>query len=456
MKKLQRSVYFLLLIYLIVAGLYFAADFLIPLVLAGVFAMLFIGLSNWFERKGMNRAISALLSVLIFVTSAALIIFLLSWQLGSFLENFDEMKKQVTERFYELRQWISDTFNLGWKQQEEMVKQQGSEGSGQVGGMAASLAGGLMSFLVDTILFLVYMFLLLYYRRHIRKFIMKLVPGKDENRAETIVFEASRVTQKYLGGLAAMIVILWIMYGIGFSILGMEGALFFALLCGTLEIVPFVGNITGTSLALLGAVAQGGDSSMILGVIAVYFIVQFIQTYFLETLVVGENVSINPLFTIMGLVVGEMIWGIAGMILAIPLLGIAKILWLSDRKRGSKGQELRFWQVEKVAEAEVAQNKNDRFSNGISGDYCIFAINCLLIRTKRCLITKRTTKPIQHGIRRNTALKAGIMNLLSKLSLLPYDVLGAVIFKASPNEVMCRELRKQGFVVHHIPPNPYI
>ena len=123
-----------------------------------------------------------------------------------------------------------------------------------------------------------------------------------------------------------MILGLWIMYGIGFSIVGVKNAIFFAILCGILEIVPFVGNITGTSLALLGAVAQGGDSSMILGVVAVYFIVQFIQTYFLETLVVGENVSINPLFTIMGLVVGEMIWGIAGMILAIPLLGITKII----------------------------------------------------------------------------------------------------------------------------------
>src|SRR5690606_21591050 len=122
MKKLQRSVYFLLLIYLIVAGLYFAADFLIPLVLAGVFAMLFTGVSNWLERKGMHRAVSALLCVLIFIASATLIVFLLSWQLGSFLENFDEMKKQVTERFAELRQWISDTFNLGWQQQEEMVK----------------------------------------------------------------------------------------------------------------------------------------------------------------------------------------------------------------------------------------------------------------------------------------------------------------------------------------------
>ena len=62
------------------------------------------------------------------------------------------------------------------------------------------------------------------------------------------------------------------------------------------------------------------------GVIITYAIVQFIQTYLLEPLVVGSEVNINPLFTIIGLVIGELVWGIPGMILAIPLLGITKII----------------------------------------------------------------------------------------------------------------------------------
>jgi predicted PurR-regulated permease PerM len=73
-------------------------------------------------------------------------------------------------------------------------------------------------------------------------------------------------------------------------------------------------------------IIQGGGAGMIVAVIITYAIVQFLQTYFLEPLVVGAEVNINPLFTIIILVLGELIWGIPGMILAIPLLGIVKIV----------------------------------------------------------------------------------------------------------------------------------
>ncbi len=123
-----------------------------------------------------------------------------------------------------------------------------------------------------------------------------------------------------------MIGCLWVMYGIGFSIIGVKGAIFFAILCGLLEIVPFVGNLTGNAITVLMVIAQGGSMQMVLGVLITYAVVQFIQTYLLEPLVVGSEVNINPLFTIIGIVLGELIWGIPGMILVIPLLGIAKII----------------------------------------------------------------------------------------------------------------------------------
>ena len=117
------------------------------------------------------------------------------------------------------------------------------------------------------------------------------------------------------------------MYGIGFSLVGVKYALFFAVLCGLLEIVPFVGNLIGNLLTILMALSQGGDTNMVIGILVIYFVVQFIQSYILEPLIVGSEVNINPLFTIVGLIGGELVWGIAGMILAIPLLGIAKIIF---------------------------------------------------------------------------------------------------------------------------------
>lgn len=127
-------------------------------------------------------------------------------------------------------------------------------------------------------------------------------------------------------GLALMIVGLWIMYTIGFSIVGVKTPFFFAILCGLLEIVPFIGNITGTLITMLASIAQGGDIQMIIGIGITYGLVQFFQTYVLEPLVVGSEVNINPLFTIVGIVAGEFVWGVPGMILAIPAMGITKII----------------------------------------------------------------------------------------------------------------------------------
>ena len=98
------------------------------------------------------------------------------------------------------------------------------------------------------------------------------------------------------------------------------------MLCGLLEIVPFIGNLTGTAITILMSVMQGGDTNMIVGILITYALVQFIQTYLLEPLIVGAGVNINPLFTIIGLVAGELIWGIAGLALAIPAVGILKII----------------------------------------------------------------------------------------------------------------------------------
>ena len=116
------------------------------------------------------------------------------------------------------------------------------------------------------------------------------------------------------------------MYGIGFSIIGVPNALFFAILCGLLEIVPFIGNLTGTTLTVLVAAIHGGNFTMLGGIVITYGIVQFTQGWFLEPLILGPQVKINPLFTIIALVLGELVWGIPGIILAIPITAIFKII----------------------------------------------------------------------------------------------------------------------------------
>jgi len=321
MAKLQQTVYLLLFFTLGFAGLYFSAPFMVPVVLAAVLSMLFIRLCNYFESKNINRALAALLCMFIFLACILLILALLSIQLSSLAENLDEMKARLYHLFNNVKHWVNDTLGIDAKQQKEMIDKQTSDANG----MLFSFASKLMSITVNAILVLVYMYLFLLYRRHIKQFILKLVAKKEKADTDVVVHKAGKVSQKYLSGLAAMIGLLWVMYGIGFSLIGVENAIFFAVLCGLLEIVPFVGNLTGTSITILAVLAQGSDEK-VWWVLLTYCVVQFIQTYILEPLVVGEQVNINPLFTIIAIVLGEMIWGIAGMILAIPLLGMVKII----------------------------------------------------------------------------------------------------------------------------------
>ncbi len=317
MKNLQRTVYLLLLIFLSAAGLYFARGFLIPVVLAAVLALLLTGESNYLERKGLNRGLSSLLSVLSLILIICIVIFVLSLQINNIMDNMSQMKERISSMATSVMQWVNEKLGITQTEQKKMIQEQGKD---------SAIPGALLTGLINTVIIVVYMFLLLYSRTHIKKFILRLVPEGEKENAIAIIHQSAKVIQKYLGGLGAMIVMLWVLYSIGFSIVGVENAIFFAILCGSLEIIPFIGNIIGTSITLLAVLVQGGGSSIVIGVLITYGIIQFVQSYILEPLIVGKQVSINPLFTILALVLGEAIWGAAGMFLALPLLGIAKIV----------------------------------------------------------------------------------------------------------------------------------
>jgi predicted PurR-regulated permease PerM len=326
-QSLTRTIQILFLFFLIICGFYFAKPFLVPFSIAGILSMLLLPLSRRMESKGVNRALAAVISILLFLLVIAGILTLLGWQLSGLSSDLTQAEEKITKSVGQFRQMISNTLGIPPEKQKQMLQQQQSSGGGGgMRGVVSGIMGSIMSFLVDFIIVMVYIFLFLYFRSHIKKFIFKLVPAEKKNNAQTIITNAQKVAFKYLSGLAMMIVLLWIMYGIGFSIAGVKQPIFFAVLCGLLEIIPFVGNITGTSLTLLMGLTQGGGSGIIIGILVTYALVQFIQSYILEPLVVGAEVNINPLFTILALVAGELIWGVPGLVLSIPLLGIAKIV----------------------------------------------------------------------------------------------------------------------------------
>ncbi len=325
-RKLFKTVAILLIIVLSVVILKFGKPFLVPLAFAAILSMLLLPICNWLQKKGVNKAVATVLSIFVLLGIFAGILTFLSWQVSDLAEDTSKLEKQVTEKYQQAQQLISEKLGVQPEKQEELLKEQ-QKSSGGKSGAVTGLISGLGGMLTNGLLVLVYIFLLLFFREHLERFIIRIVPDKEEGRATKVINNIQKVAQKYLSGLSQMIIGLWIMYGIGFTIVGVKHAIFFAVLCGLLEIVPFVGNIVGTLLTILMAVSQGGDTNMIIGILVTYAVVQFIQSYILEPLVVGAEVNINPLFTILGLIAGELIWGLPGMVLAIPLMGMVKIIF---------------------------------------------------------------------------------------------------------------------------------
>jgi predicted PurR-regulated permease PerM len=306
--------------------LFYGKSFLIPFTIAGLLSMLLLPVTKWLRSKGIAKALAILIAMLSLVAVIVGVVWLIAWQVQDLAKESSGIEQQLTQKLKQVQDYISETFNISKEKQQEVVKEQQSSSQGGAGKTAGTLLSGLGSFLTNLLLVFVYIFLFIFFSNRIRQFIIKIAGTRQKANTEKALDNIQQVSQKYLTGLAMMIAILWIMYGIGFSIVGVKQALFFAVLCGLLEIVPFIGNLTGTALTILASVMQGGDMNMVIGILITYTLVQFIQTYLLEPLVVGAGVNINPLFTIIGLVAGELLWGIAGMMLAIPLMAIFKIV----------------------------------------------------------------------------------------------------------------------------------
>jgi predicted PurR-regulated permease PerM len=312
----------ILLLFLVIAGLVYAKAFLMPLVIGGILATLFLPFCNRMEQKKIPKGIAVTVCFLTLLLIIALLVSLLSWKILELTNDVATIKQKGTEMFSSTQEYIFNHLGISSEEQMQMLKaEQFSYGT-----VMKKMIGSITSVVTNFILVLVYFLFLLFYRSHIKHFLLKLTIISQRNEVEQIIWNATNISQQYLVGLSKMIFCLWIMYGIGFSLLGVENAIFFAVLCGLLEIVPFVGNLTGATLTLLVSALHGGSPAMLGGILITYQIVQTIQGWILEPLILGPQVKINPLFTIIALVLGQLIWGIPGIILAIPMTAIFKII----------------------------------------------------------------------------------------------------------------------------------
>ena len=344
---LLHAFLFVGLLYYAVTGLMAARVVLAPLVLGTLLAMLMLPLTRRLEKRGVNRVLAVLLSDFLIIGFFVGLVFILISQFSALSRDFPQTKQKFAPKIEQAKRFVAEKTGVSPQQIEQYVKdkvpflgkqdsvgnstqkpvqsQSSSVDAGKIMGAVSGFLTGLAEALAGFVLVFVYFFFLQYYRHKFKKSVLNFFPKKARPEAARVLVESSRVSQQYLLGRLLLMSFLAVFYTVGFAIIGVKQGVLVAVLAAVFSIIPYVGNIIGFTLSLAFSVFGSGDFSVAAGVLVIFTLAQFIENYFLEPFIVGEKVHLHPLFTILAVIVGATLWGIAGAILAIPVLGIAKV-----------------------------------------------------------------------------------------------------------------------------------
>ncbi|GGF25014.1 hypothetical protein GCM10011383_40770 [Hymenobacter cavernae] len=246
-------------------------------------------------------------------------------QAASISEQLPQIQQKLQQLLEQVQQWIQQQFGVAPQQQIRFIEKQVSK-AGQSANryLTASLRrlSGLLSGLVLVVL---YLFFFLWGRSKFREFFLRLAPEGRRGEMGQMLDQMRRVAGQYLSGRFVSIIFLTVFYAIGFSIAGLKNALLLAFIGALPTLVPYVGAFVGAFFPLMMALVSG-SATQVLPTAAIIAAAQVIDNNIIEPLVMGSRLNLSPIFTIVGVVAGELLWGIPGMILFEPLLAIIRII----------------------------------------------------------------------------------------------------------------------------------
>lgn len=234
---------------------------------------------------------------------------------------------QIKRSLWEFRGWVQDNFHVTRGKQLRVVNTATdkvlSPDTATVGATVLSVSGMLL-FLVFTF---IYSFLFLLYRSLIMKFMESVFLKENNATVHAIVEQVQGIIRKYIIGILIQMAIMSTVIGVAFSVMGVKYAILLGLLAGVFNVVPYIGILTVLVISAIVSLGTSPDSSQAVWVMSTVVIMHLVDSNVVLPLVVGSKVRINAFMTILGVVVGEMIWGIPGMFLSIPVIAVLKIVF---------------------------------------------------------------------------------------------------------------------------------
>ena len=317
----------LISIFLVSLFLYLGKVFFIPVAIAVFFAMLLFPVSRTLQGYGLKESLAALLSILILLFTLVVLGAVVYHKISDLQQDLPELEKKVAEKTNRLQWLLSRTTDISEYEQDAILEERKPD-------IIKAVGKALKNFLVDSLyvllqifIVLTYTFFFIIYRHKIQKFFIKLHIFKHLNESQTVLYQIAGIVHDYLKGTFIVISVLAIIYALGFWVIGIEHALLFALITALLRIVPYFGSFMGIAFPIAFAFLTKESMWYPVALLIFFMIIQLVEANLLTPYITGSRVKLNPLATIMVILLGNLLWGIPGMILFVPLFGILKVIF---------------------------------------------------------------------------------------------------------------------------------
>ncbi|GAB2570452.1 AI-2E family transporter [Spirosoma areae] len=312
---------------IIAYSLHALAGLLIPLVFAILFSVLLFPLVQRLENWRVPRVLAIMLCLLLALGVLTVLFWAISVQISSFAEVFPQFAKRANEYINSIRTFADEQLNIDRKRQVDEIRKYLNQALTEGGAILTSTLLATTSLLSNAFLILLFGFFFLLYRDFFRSFFYKVFSNTRRSKVDRVLAGIYDVVKDYLAGLVLVILIIGTLMTIGLLILGVDYAVFFGFLGACLVLIPYFGISLGSLLPAAYTLITQDNPLKALGVIGVFLFVQALEGNFITPYIVGSKVSINPLAAIIVLILWENVWGLPGLVLALPMTAILKVIF---------------------------------------------------------------------------------------------------------------------------------
>lgn len=323
----QRLCFNLLSIGILCVALIYGRSIILPLLFGILVANLLLPVTKFLCSKNVNRPLSILIPLLTSIILGIGVIFFLSSQLINFLDDLPMLKQRYEEVSKAGQAWINENTHVSIQKQNQYLSKGIENLKEKLPQLAGATFASLKGIITYSFLVPIYTFLVLYYRKSIKTFLVKSFRNGSEDKVRAVLSESTTVAHHYIIGLLIETTIVFSLNLIGFLILGIKYKVLLALIAALLNLIPYLGILVANIFCMITTMVTSDNTSDILWVGIILAAVQIFDNNFGMPMIVGNKVKINAMVTIIGVIVGGTLCGIPGMFMAIPGLAVMKIVF---------------------------------------------------------------------------------------------------------------------------------